>query len=240
MLTVALIGPDGAGKTTISRTLEDALDIPVRTIYMGVNLDSSGLMLPTTRLVHALRRSRGEESKQHDPPVSIDSSAQSAVERMTASIRAGLRLVNWVAEEWLRQSAAWYYKSRGSVVVFDRHFFFDYYLHDVSPGLDSRPLTRRIHGFLLDHIYPKPDLVICLDAPAEVLFARKPEGTLESVERRRREYLQMRQLFANFVLLDASQPLDEVAREVATTIRDAYEKKVQGRVTDHQDEQAQV
>lgn len=239
MLTVALIGPDGAGKTTISRALEDALNIPVRTIYMGVNLDASGLMLPTTRLVHALRRSRGLESKRDHAPAPVDSSPPSVIERMKESLRAGLRLVNWVAEEWLRQSAAWYYKSRGSVVVFDRHFFFDYYLHDISPGQDSLPVTRRIHGFLLNRIYPKPDLVICLDAPAEVLFARKPEGTLESLERRRREYLQMRPLFANFVLVDASRPLDEVTRVVATTIRDAYEK-VQGQATDHQDEQAQV
>jgi thymidylate kinase len=223
MLTVALIGPDGAGKTTISRALEDALGIPVRTIYMGVNLDSSGMMLPTTRLVHALRRSRGIGSAGGYAPVSAESNPRSVVERMGA----GLRLVNWVAEEWLRQGAAWYYKSRGFVVLFDRHFFFDYYLHDISPETDSRPLTRRIHGFLLNHIYPKPDLVICLDAPAEVLFARKPEGTLDSVERRRREYVQMRPLFANFILLDASQPLDEVMQTVATTIRDEYQKRMQ-------------
>ena len=51
---------------------------------------------------------------------------------------------------------------------------------------------RRIHGYNLRRLYPRPDLVILLDAPAEVFFARKGEGTLESIESRRQEYLAQR------------------------------------------------
>ena len=59
-LTVALVGPDGAGKSTISARLRQAaLPAPVKTIYMGVNLEASTLMLPTTRLLLAAKRARG-------------------------------------------------------------------------------------------------------------------------------------------------------------------------------------
>ena len=53
-LRVALVGADGAGKSTITRLLETApLPAPVKRIYMGVNLEASSLMLPTTRLLVA-------------------------------------------------------------------------------------------------------------------------------------------------------------------------------------------
>ena len=58
MTTVALIGPDGAGKTTVARKLADVLPVPVRYLYMGVSTDSSNVMLPTTRIIAARIRSR--------------------------------------------------------------------------------------------------------------------------------------------------------------------------------------
>src|SRR3712207_8707740 len=47
----------------------------------------------------------------------------------------------------------------------------------------------RSHGFVLAHVYPKPDLVVYLDAPPEVMLARKGEGSVEALARRRGEYL---------------------------------------------------
>src|SRR3954451_16009190 len=58
-LAVALIGPDGAGKTSITRRVAELLPVPSTRIYMGVNLESSTLMLPTTRLILTLKRARG-------------------------------------------------------------------------------------------------------------------------------------------------------------------------------------
>jgi thymidylate kinase len=130
-----------------------------------------------------------------------------------------------MAEEWFRQGLVWYYQRRGHIVLFDRHFFSDYYAHDIAGNGARRPLARRIHGFVLDRFYPRPDLVICLDAPAEVLFARKGEGTLALLERRRQEYLHLRDVVKHFATVDATQSEDEVAREVADLIWDFYRTK---------------
>lgn len=227
MFTVALIGPDGAGKTTIGRRLEHALPMPVKYVYMGVNLDASNHMLPTTRLLHAIKRARGARPDNAGPPDPrrAKPKPKGAIKRTAAGLKTSLRLTNRIAEEWFRQGTAWYYQRRGNIVLFDRHFFSDYYAYDIAQDGAPRPLSNRIHGFMLMHIYPKPNLVIYLDAPAEVLFARKGEGTIEALERRRKDYLQMRGLVPHFVVVDATQSEDDVAREVTRVIWDFYTAK---------------
>jgi thymidylate kinase len=119
---------------------------------------------------------------------------------------------------------ATYHRRRGSIVVFDRHFYADYYHADVAAN-GRRSITSRVHGQLLEHVYPKPDLVICLDAPGSVLFARKGEASAEWLERRRQQYLSLREVLPGFVVVDADRPLDAVTREVATVITEFVEKR---------------
>ncbi|MGH2698551.1 MAG: dTMP kinase [Actinomycetota bacterium] len=218
--TVALIGPDGAGKTTISRELPSSLPFRTHSVYMGVNLDASKVMLPTTRLILALKRlsGRGQDMVASVDPHQMPNPGGGITRRIAKSIKSGLRMANWVGEEWFRQAIAWRHQLKGRVVVFDRHFFCDYYAYDVAQAYGRRPLANRIHGLLLSRAYPKPDLVIYLDAPVEILFDRKRETTREFLERRRQEYLQMRDLFPHFALVDATQPKDKVKREVADII----------------------
>jgi thymidylate kinase len=224
MFTVALIGPDGAGKSTIGRQLIDKLPLPVKYVYMGVNLDSSNLVLPTTRLLLEVKRVRGGRPNMAGPPdpTRVRPRPKSALKRVAAELRTGLRLANLMAEEWFRQVLVWYYHRRGYIVLCDRHFFVDYYAYDVAGNDPGRPLANRLHGLILRRFYPRPDLIICLDAPAEVLFARKGEGTPELLERRRQEYLQLRQVAPHFVIVDATQTEEEVVRLVTGLIADFY------------------
>ena len=221
--TVALVGPDGTGKTTVSRRLAAALPFPVKTIYMGINLETSTLMLPTTRLLLSLRRSRGRGTDlvASSDPGRSDGAAPNGSGRALRGVKSGLALANWLAEEWFRQGVAAYQRWRGNVIVFDRHFYPDYYHFDVAPTSHaSRPLARRIHGFHLTRLYPKPDLVVCLDAPAEVIAGRKAEASIDWLEQRRKQYLQMAELFPNFAVVDAAAPLDQVTSAVARVILD--------------------
>ena len=219
MFTVALIGPDGAGKTTVARKLEHALGVPAKYIYMGVNWDASDQLLPTTRLIQASRRARGSASPSGGPPPPLPAVTprRPLARRAVRSVWTALALGNRLAEEWYRQLRAWSYVRRGVVVVFDRHFFSDYHAHDIA-GNGARSFERRVHGFLLSRVYPKPSLVVYLDAPPELLLARKGEGTLESLERRRRDYLELAAETEHFVTVDASRSLDEVVSDVARAI----------------------
>lgn len=219
--TVALVGPDGAGKSTIGQKLELVLPLPVKYLYMGVNLESSNLVLPTTRLLLEVKRAQGKRPDIATRPresYQANSHPEGIKNRFTAGLKAALRLVNLTAEEWFRQIVVWYYSFRGYYVVFDRHFYFDYYAHDIANEDTNRPLNSRIHGFILKKLYPKPDFVIFLDAPTEVLFARKPEGSVNDLERRRQEYIQLREIVTSSAIVDVSRPMDEVIHEVSDLI----------------------
>ena len=228
MFTVALIGPDGAGKSTIGHKLQQVSPLPIKYMYMGVNLESSNLVLPTTRLLLELKRANGQRPDIATRPRNYYQSRphpKTIPKRFALSLRAALRLVNLTAEEWFRQFVVWSYNLRGYSVILDRHFYFDYYAHDVNNDDPKRPLNSRIHGFMLKKLYPKPDYVIFLDAPTEVLFARKPEGTLESCERRRQEYFQLRKVVKTWSVVDVSQPVDEVVEKVSELILTFHRNK---------------
>lgn len=221
-LRVALVGADGAGKSTVSEMLErTTLPFPVKRIYMGVNLEASSLMLPTTRLLLAAKRARGGRpdlvaSKQAGQP---QGPAEAERRPWRRSVKDGTRLTVWMLEEWFRQLVAASYTIRGYIVVFDRHFFADYYHSDVASGPGHRAGSARLHGWMLQHAYPKPDLVVCLDAPAEVLFSRKPESSPEWLEQRRQQYLGLSGVVPAFVVVDADRPVDAVFTEVVESIR---------------------
>lgn len=224
VFTIALVGPDGTGKSTLSRRLVASLPFPTKYVYMGINQDASNVALPTTLLWKKIKRASGRRTESGGPPDPnrLQSIPKSLLKRIARELKAGLRTANLIAEEWFRQFVTWYYQFRGYVVIFDRHFYFDYYKHHIANSSIGRTLGDRVHGFMLKHIYPKPDLVIFLDAPAEALFSRKSEGTVELLEQRRQEYLQFQDNVENFVTVDATQSIDEIARQVCSLIMDFH------------------
>lgn len=219
-MRLAIVGADGAGKSTVTGMLERAdLPLPVKRIYMGVNLDESSMVLPTTRLLLAAKRRRGgrpdlvAEPQQQAPPDRPLGTAEAWRRRL----RDSARLTVWMLEEWSRQSVASYYSRRGHLVVFDRHFFADYCQIDTTAAARGGPMAR-VHQWMLRHTYPKPDLVICLDAPASVLYARKPEATPEWLEQRRQQYLRLAAVVPAFEVVDVDRPLAQVFADVESCV----------------------
>jgi thymidylate kinase len=219
MFTIALIGADGSGKTTIGRRLEYSLPLPAKYIYMGKNRSASNVMLPTTRLVRRICLALGrKQSVGPCIPNSVRPPRENLLNRLRSRLRFIVSRVILLSEECFRQSVAKYYQWRGYVVLFDRHFFIDFYGVDMAQPDGRLLLIDRIHGFMLTRVYARPDLVICLDAPADVLFERKGEGSVEALEYWREKYLRMQSLFHHFIIVDAERSEDEVLRDVSAHI----------------------
>jgi hypothetical protein len=88
---------------------------------MGVNLESSSEMLPTTRLVVSAKRRRGGR-----PDLTARMTAgPGGRPGLMKSIRGVLRIGAWIAEEWYRAALATRARRRGQGVILDRHNFFE-------------------------------------------------------------------------------------------------------------------
>ena len=108
MFSVALIGSDGAGKSTIAGMLAESFPLTVKVLYMGINLESSNVMLPTSRLIRRLKKMDGKKSgpRQMLPPAARQAPKSPACVPLA-------RLVNRLAEEWYRQALVWKYERDG-------------------------------------------------------------------------------------------------------------------------------
>lgn len=220
MSTVAIIGTDGAGKSTIAHMLEESFPVPIKYLYMGANIESSNYSLPTSRLILYLKlRSykRAAERANISDPNFVSTHHEAHREIKYGKTGGTLRAMNRLAEAWYRQFISWVYQLRGFIIVYDRHFLFD--------ALPSTKLPDRIYLWILTHLYPRPDLVIFLDAPPEVLLARKGEATLGYLQQRREAYLARGQEMRGFVRVDAAQPLDEVYELVGQHIMRLHKTK---------------
>jgi thymidylate kinase len=223
MFSVALIGPDGAGKTTIARMLEERSSLPLKYIYMGVNIEASNYALPTSRFFEYLRRRQNGKSDKPRAEGQLCQHPKNGKTSVGTMLWAAGRLANHLAEEWYRQLWSWGYRFSNYIVLYDRHYLFDFSFDDVDP--DQQGFDRRLHRWSLTHVYPRPDLVIYLDAPAEVLFARKGEKDIEELGRRRQVFARQMKQRPNCVVVDGTQPLSKVYADVTACIFRFYKTR---------------
>jgi len=114
---------------------------------------------------------------------------------------------------------------RSNLLIFDR------YIYDLL--VDSKRIRYGGPAWLLRfaaRIVPRPNLVILLDAPAEVLWSRKQEVPFEEVVRQREAYLQIAQSMSSTIVVNAARPLAEVIHDVDCVIVEYFARRTAERL----------
>jgi thymidylate kinase len=172
--SVALLGPDGVGKSTLAARLAAAHPAPVETIYMGMWQGA-------------------------------DRPGRTRLDTVLAILVRPLRV-------WARVARAAAHVARGHLVLFDR------YTYDaLLPVTGSLRWLKRPYFWLLAHLAPRPDLVLVLDLPGEVAFARKGEFSPAGLEAVRQGFLALAPRIGAEVV-DASARPEQVCADVLSRI----------------------
>lgn len=207
-----MVGPDGAGKSTLVSRLPDAIGLPTLVVYMGVNPESTTHALPTMRWAQRRGMAGGLL------PAAVAGVPQRLSRRrggVLSELRSAVTYTHRLADLGYRFGAGWRAARGGSVVVFDR------YVYDarIDTLLARQPLSARVYARIVMALFPDPDLLLILDAPSELLYARKREHPVAWLDRLRAAYGRVADEVPNSFLIDATQPADQVLQSTAAMIR---------------------
>lgn len=200
-LSIALLGPDGAGKTSLARALAEDPQIRARIAYMGSNPASSTVALPTTRWIGSRQRNGNDPAGQ-------------------SGLMGGIRYGNRLADQAYRSLVARVWGLRGRFVVFDRHP----YENQIAEPAERR--GARLRRRLLQLACVRPQLILLLDVPPTILRARKSDHTLERLTRQRERYRSLPLELRDCLILDTSADQEQTARRAKSLIWSRYRQQV--------------
>jgi peptidoglycan/xylan/chitin deacetylase (PgdA/CDA1 family)/thymidylate kinase len=199
-LSVAVLGPDGSGKSTVVRGLARAMsagffESRVRHLRPGV--------LPDLRVLLDPRLWR---SGRPPPPPVFDPHAGAPSGSLGSALRLG-----WYALDYLGgyPGRVLLPSARNALVLFDRYHF------DlaVDPLRWRMALSDRVRRAVV-RLLPRPGLVVVLDGEIDEMRRRKPELPPDELARQRAGYARLALTERDFRLVSTSAPEGEVVAEV--------------------------
>lgn len=190
-VSVALLGPDGSGKSTVASALMQRADLPLYQHYARC-VHWKPQMLPR------LRTATGQPpaTPYEKPPRSLLGSCCYFV----------VHLVEFVIGAIARVRPVLY---ANGLVVLDRYYY-DFFV-------DTARYRLRLPARVVDlgcRMIPPADMVFVLDAPPAMLLRRKQEVPLDEVERQRAAYRRLQDRLPNATVVDASQPVERVVDDI--------------------------
>jgi thymidylate kinase len=196
-MTVVLCGADGSGKSTAARAIVDGLSgtfpsAKVRHFHWKPPLFSGGRQAARSPTTAP----HGQPAR--NPAVSLCYFGFHWLEFLLGSLFL-IRPVTF----------------RGGLVLIDR-FYYDFFVDQRRYRLRVPQSIIRLGHFFLK----KPDLVVLLDAPPDVLQGRKQEVPLAETERQRTAYRDLVQSLSMGRVIDATQPPERVGTDINRAILD--------------------
>jgi thymidylate kinase len=206
-LTIVLCGPDGSGKSTIT-----------------------GLIVDRLRATFSPQKGKQYHWK---PPVFTgrrQAARTGAPDPHSRPPRNFLISLLYFAAHWFEFFLGYFVKIlpvtfRGGLVLIDR-WYYDFFVDQRRYRLKI-PMSLVRLGYLF---LRKPDLAFVLDAPPEILQARKQEVSQAETRRQCEAFQRLAAEFSNVVLVDATKSPDDVAGEICGIVLQFMADRTEQRV----------
>jgi Phosphotransferase enzyme family len=207
-LFILVVGPDGSGKSSLAEALPALCTGPFRG---SKHFHWRPGLLP--RAGALLRVPLADPSDPHSrPPHGVLASVASL----------GYHWLDFLVGGWLRIEAL---KMRSGLIVMERGWW-DIAIDPRRYRIGAPTALVRLLGRLL----PQPDLVIALEAPTDVLMARKSEIEPVELERQTRAWRSLGLRHTKQLSLDAARPEAEVRATAREAVFSALTQRASGRL----------
>ena len=186
---IAIIGPDGVGKSTIlSSLINEYTHEKIKKVFL---------------LIRHYRN-----SKPDDP---VGNYLKPAYSPIVSILKLIIKAIIWIITYYIKLLPM---QRSGTLIVCD-HFYF------LITVLD--PLKLRLSGpasirNLFYRMVPKPDYYIYLDAPLDVVYARKQETTREELGQLINRHHEFLSNTPNSVSVDANRSVKEITVDISQKI----------------------
>jgi hypothetical protein len=207
-LFILVVGPDGSGKSTLARQLPALCEGIFR--RAAWYYWRPGLL---SRASSLLNRDKGDVSQPHARPPN------------RRGVSLTLLVYDWLDSllgGWLK---VWPLRARTGLVVMERGWW-DMIVDPRRYRLDTPTGLIRLLGAVLPH----PDLAFVLESPLEVLQRRTAEIAGDELERQVSSWRTSLPTGVRRVYLDASRPVEEVAREAREAVLGLLEARAVSRL----------
>ena len=191
---ICLIGPDGSGKSTLSKgILDQCSDLFGTSLYFHGHF---GYIPELTRILPRFL---------HAPSETLVLGRRK--KNRAARVLMYLMMSYYAAGYGIGFALLSVKRKSSRLVVFDRYFY-DYAIQDERISPDDRIFR------ILCQFVPKPDLIIWPSAPATIIHGRKPELPIAEIERQENACRTVIGVFPGGHAIENSGPVDAATVEV--------------------------
>lgn len=200
---IVVEGTDGSGKSTIINHITPILNECFHKYVFYNHL--------RPKAISDLGVILGKKSADEAEHVNSDPHGQSQSGFLGSLIRWGYYMIDYtfgyLKKVWIQ------IHSKSKVFIFDRYYF-DYYIDQKRSRTNLPYWILRIGEMLI----AKPDLILCLGGDPEKIYARKPETSLQEVERQTKVLRHFCENHKNAVWIDTTTTIEQSCEKAMNAI----------------------
>ena len=213
---VVILGPDGSGKTTISNTLSTNWKFTVPPGKEPAYIHGDFKVLPRLRILRELwARCR----KREISPEPNYTKRHAGAEAIPHSLRKSICYLAYYYWGYLfGHLKVNSILGKDHLIVADRYFY-DYFFQRGNMHLPHK-LLRVLSWFI-----PRPNLVVVLEADPQAIYDRKPELTIQEIERQQLILREMASWLPNVVKIRSDIGIEETVQEIKKAMFSSIAKR---------------